>query len=701
MKFKCSRALLGIGLAGSLMAFDTPTNEFPKNDKLIILLLNRMIQSMHYDPQKINDDFSKKLFWSYIGKMDVEKKYFLQQDIEYLKKYELQLDDEINKEQQLSFLKAADSLMDIRIGQVSKFYGKAFEKPFIFTEKEVIQLDYSKVSYAKDIAELEKYWAKSAKYSTLMKLTDMMDLQKKTNEAAKSTAEMESEARAKVKKRYEKLFNSFENIPSKPTRFEMYANNIATIMDPHSSYMSPVSQRSLTERVSGTYCGIGLVLSEHDDYVKIEDIRTGGPAWKQGELKTSDLILKVGETGKELVDVSGYSINELVKLTRGAKGTSVTLMVKRFDNTIKLINVIRDELKQDNVFARSFVFNGKHKIGMIVLPEFYLNPQNPLGPGSSSYDMAREVQKLKEENVEGIIIDLRGNGGGSMRDVVNIAGLFIPEGPVVQVRTGDGKVQSMDDKNPEVAYDGPLAIMVNERSASASEILSACMQDYKRAVIVGSPNTFGKGTVQRVFDLKGALTANMNQQDEDLGGAKLTIQKFYRVNGSSTQLKGVTPDIILKDQYFSTAEKNEPFVMNWDEIAPTNYTAWRTPVNVELLQQKSKKRVAASQAFKLIDENIEQYKKRSLDKTVPLNMKAFMAAEKANSIQADKQNKLKELDPKLDMVNMKNDIAAMEGNTYWSDTNKSILKAYKSDHYIAETLNVIYDMINENAQTHK
>ncbi|POY36387.1 tail-specific protease [Solitalea longa] len=701
MKFKCSLALLGIGLAGSLMAFDTPTNEFPQNDKQIISLLNRMIRFMHYDPQKINDDFSKKLFWSYIGKLDVEKKYFLQQDIDYLKKYELQLDDEINNEQQLSFLKAADSLMDIRIGQVSKFYSKTFEKPFSFTEKEVLQLDYSKVSYAKDITELEKYWAKSAKYSTLMKLTDMMDLQKQTSEAAKSTVEMESEARAKVKKRYDKLFTSLANVLNKQTRFEIYANNIATIMDPHSAYMSPVSQRSWTERVSGTYFGIGLVLREQDDYVKIEDVRIGGPAWKQGELRASDLIMKVGETGKELVDVSGYSIEELVKLTRGAKGTSVTLMVKRSDNTIKSISVIRDELKQDNVFARSFVFNGKHKIGMIVLPEFYLNPKNPLGPGSSSYDMAKEVQKLKNENVEGIIIDLRGNGGGSMADVVNIAGLFIPEGPVVQVRTRDGKAQIVEDKNPEVAYDGPLAIMVNEMSASASEILSACMQDYKRAVIVGSPNTFGKGTVQRVFDLKGALLPNSNQDDTDLGATKLTIQKFYRVNGSSTQLKGVTPDIVLKDQYFNTAEKNEPFVMNWDEITPSNYTTWSNPVNVELLKEKSQKRVAANQAFKLIDENIELYKKKSLDKTVPLNMKAFMAAKKANSMQSDKQNKLKGLDPKLDMVNMKNDIAAMEGNTYWLDTNKDILKAYKSDHYIAETLNVIYDMINENAQTHK
>ncbi|UKJ08801.1 carboxy terminal-processing peptidase [Solitalea lacus] len=696
MNFKFSRVLLGIGLAGSLMAFDTPEkNEFPQNDKLIVSLLTRMIKFMHYDPQKINDDFSKKLFWSYIEKLDVEKKYFLQQDINYLKKYELQLDDEINNEQSLSFLKASDSLLDLRIAQVSKFYPTIFDKPFTFSENETMQLDYSKLNYAANVAELEKYWTKSAKYSTLMKVTENI------NSDAEPSAELEAEARAKVKKRYDKLFNNLSNTSNKMTRFEVYANAIAATMDPHSAYMSPMGQRGWNERLTGSYYGIGVVLREQDDYVKIENIITGGPAWKQGDLKAGDLILKVGEAGKEMVDVSGYSINEIRKYTRGAKGTAVTLMVKQLDNSIKTVTVVRDEMKQDNIFARSFVVNGNHKIGFIVLPEFYLNPKDPQGPGSSAYDMAKEIQKLKEEKVEGIIIDLRSNGGGSMSDVINIAGLFIPQGPIVQVRSRDGIAKNLVDNNPEVAYDGPLAIMVNEQSASASEILAGCMQDYKRAVIIGSPNTFGKGTVQRVFDLKGALPPqNTQENSSDLGAAKLTIQKFYRVNGSSTQQRGVTPDIILKDQYFDSAEKNQPCVMNWDEIPSTTYSTWSNPVNLELLKEKSKRRVEANPAFSIIERNIDMLKKRNKDKTIPLNLKSYLAMKKASGAEMDKLNKLKDLNLSLNIVNPKTDLSAMQNNTVWSDTNKGMLKVYKGDYYLSETINVLYDMIDAQNQKH-
>ncbi|SMO49640.1 carboxy terminal-processing peptidase [Solitalea koreensis] len=698
MKFRFISPFLIAGVAGSLMAFDTP-NEKPQDEKLIVSIVGKMIKVMHYDPQKIDDNFSKKLFWNYLEKLDGERKFFLQTDIDYLKKYELEVDDEIIGNKPLGFLNETDSIFDIRMAQSKQIYLKVIGKKFTFNNNDSIQLDYSKVNYAASAADIAKKWKQSLKYSTLIKISELMDSRKKAKAddpiAKETDTELQAKAIAKVKKKYDKYFVNLNNNLNEKARFEIFANTITTTMDPHSAYMSPISQRGWNEGMSGTYCGVGLLLKQEEDYVKVDGVVPGGPAWKQGGLKAGDVILRVGSKEQEMIDVADFSINEIIKLTRGVKGSTAIFTVKQLDGTIKTVSLIRDELKQEGTFAHSYIINGAHKIGMIVLPEFYINTKNPNGPGSSAYDVAQEVEKLKAEKVEGIVIDLRSNGGGSLKDVVNIAGLFIPEGPVVQVRSRDGKVQVLSDTNPDVAYDGPLAIMVNEGSASASEILAAAMQDYKRAIIIGSPSTYGKGTVQRMFDVNRFLP---QLQDKDLGAVKLTIQKFYRINGSSTQQKGVTPDIIIKDQFFDVAEKNEPSVLNWDEITSSTYSTWNKPLNLDVIRKNSAKRIAVDSAFNLMEQKISLLKKQKDNKVFSLNLQAFKSKREADFKEWDKVNKLKDEKPFLDVLNLKTDEAKLINNKISADRNEQLLKIYKIDHYLGETVQVMNEMINANTQ---
>jgi carboxyl-terminal processing protease len=288
--------------------------------------------------------------------------------------------------------------------------------------------------------------------------------------------------------------------------------------------------------MSGRFFGIGASLRDDDGNIKIATLLTGSPAWKSQQVQVGDIIQKVGQADKEPIDLTGYLVEDAVKLIRGTKGTEVRLTLKKADGTVKVVSLIRDEIVQDETFARSAVVNTTQgKIGYIFLPEFYADFDNPQG-NRSYIDVAKEVTKLKEQKVDGIIIDLRNNGGGSLYDVVQMAGLFIEEGPIVQVKDREGKAQILRDKDKSVLYDGPLAVMVNELSASASEIFAAAIQDYKRGVIIGSTSTYGKGTVQRNIGLDKSL--GFLQTENDLGTIKLTLQKFYRINGGSTQLKG-------------------------------------------------------------------------------------------------------------------------------------------------------------------
>lgn len=702
MRLKFIIPIVVIGAAAVVFTFeafkknDTP----PEKQDAIVVLVGQILKNGHYDPKNIDDNFSREVYHKYLDDLDKERKFFLQSDIDYLSKYETEIDNEINGTQPLDFLKDADSIYQERFLSAEKIYPKILSKPFNFDLHDSIQLDRSKSPYASNQQELYQVWYNMLKYRTLDKLVELEDSRKSAPDTAaikkESDAQLQTDARNQVKRIYDLFFDRMKTHYTEKERFNDFVNAITGSMDPHTDYMAPTDKRYFDEQMSGTFYGIGALLRQDDDKVKIESIVSGGPAWKQGQIKAGDIILKVGQGDNEPVDLTGYTTEDAVKLIRGAKGTVVKLTVKHIDGTTQIIPIVRGEVKIEETFAHSYIINGPHKLGIIVLPEFYFNQRGTTGPGSSAYDVAKEVQKLKDAHVQGIILDLRYNGGGSLGDAVDMAGLFVPQGPVVQVRSRSGDVEVLKSHNDQVEYSGPLAIMVNEYSASASEILTAAMQDYKRAVIIGSPSTYGKGTVQRMFELDDFLSPNARKELGDLGAIKLTIQKFYRINGGSTQLKGVTPDIVLKDPYYDVAEREDTDALPWDNIPKASYALWNHPVDVSYLQQRSENRIEKNEAFKLIDQNLQALKRVNNEKKLPLNLAAFKALQKYNDDQMKQIDKVKDVLKPLDVTNLASDDSSIHSDSLMAGRNREVLKAFREDPYLDETVHVVDDMIQHN-----
>jgi carboxyl-terminal processing protease len=478
-----------------------------------------------------------------------------------------------------------------------------------------------------------------------------------------------------------------------------YLNAITAVYDPHTSYYEPIDKENFDIRMSGKLEGIGARLQSDDEYTKITSIVVGGPAWKQGDLEENDLITAVAQEGEDAVDINGMTINEVVQLIRGKKGTKVILTVKKVNGSSQKITIERDVVITSEGFAKSLMMKTDEgeKVGYIRLPSFYADFQDRNGRRCAK-DVATEVEKLKAQNVEGIVIDLRNNGGGSLRDVVKMSGLFVEDGPMVQVKSRDRKPEVLEDTDSSVLWDGHLIIMVNNFSASASEILAAALQDYERAVIVGSP-TFGKGTVQRFFDLDRAISGN--SQVKPLGQVKLTTQKFYRVNGGSTQLKGVTPDIILPDnyKYIETGEKENEYPLKWTEIAPveTQQNVYDVSRNLDKLKAQSATRIKANAVFSKIDENAKRLKTQRDDTDYPLGLEAYNAEEDAMEEIAKSFEDMFEDEVNMSVENLKVDLPAFEADESKAARNEDFVKNIKKDVYLEEVLNIMDDMIEVNA----
>jgi carboxyl-terminal processing protease len=475
-------------------------------------------------------------------------------------------------------------------------------------------------------------------------------------------------------------------------RFNIYVNTITETMDPHTTFFPPVEKRYFDEQMSGRFFGIGASLRDEDGQIKIGTLLTGSPAWKSGEIQVGDAIMKVGEGAKEPVDLTGYLVEDAVKLIRGKKGTEVKLTLKKTDGTIKVVTLVRDEIVQDETFARSaIVKEGNSKIGYIFLPEFYADFDNPKG-NRSYIDVAKEVVKLKEEKVDGIIIDLRNNGGGSLYDVVQMAGLFIEEGPIVQVKDRDGKPQILRDKDRSVLYDGPLAVMVNELSASASEIFAAAIQDYKRGVVIGSTSTYGKGTVQRNIGLDKMF--GMLESNNELGTIKLTLQKFYRINGGSTQLRGVTSDVVVPDvfEYSKIREKDNPDALPWDEIRKAEYTPWKDYGEVDEARRRSEQRIKSSAAFNMIRTNAEWLAKQN-DRQYSLQLEKYRQEQKQIRQAVKQIDSLNKLPQELAVETPSQDANKFGNDTAKSERYKQWLNNLKKDIYLDEAVKVMNDMI--------
>jgi carboxyl-terminal processing protease len=686
-------------VAGSFLAFQTMgthTKNPPSKYEQILKLVGDVLTQGHYSPQDINDDFSKKIFSKFMNDLDPEKNIYLQEDLDLLKKkYETRIDEEI-KGAPVEFFLTAGKTFNTRMEAAAAICTELLSKPFDFTIDEEVLLDGEKLKYAANSAEIKERWRKKLKYMTLERYSDLLDVREKNKGkegfVVKTDTELEKDAREKTKKVIDRLFERFRFKFTDDDKFNVFVNAITTTMDPHTEFFPPVDKRYFDEEMSGRFFGIGASLQYDEGNIKVSSILTGSPAWKSGELQQGDVIQKVGQGKEEPIDLTGFVVTDAVKLIRGKKGTEVRLTVKKTDGTLKVVSLIRDQIVQDETFARSaIVKNANSKVGYIFLPEFYADFENPNGNRSFT-DVAKEVTKLKEEKVDGIVIDLRNNGGGSLYDVVQMVGLFIDEGPIVQVKDRDNKPSILKDKDRSVLYSGPLAVMVNEFSASASEIFAAAIQDYGRGVIIGSTSTYGKGTVQRNIGLDQVFASS----DSDLGTVKLTLQKFYRVNGGSTQLKGVTSDIVVPDQleYLKVREKDDADALPWDEINKSPYASWNAGYDLKTIQQLANQRLDKDPSFRLIKENTDWLAQQN-DKRFSLQLDKYRKEQKAirtTFAQNDELIKLKE----------ENNVTALpnEVNRWANDQNKQDrfnqwLKNLRKDIYLDQAVRVVNDIIGQ------
>lgn len=658
-----------------------------------------LLEEGHFRPHKIDDAFSKEVLTKFLKDLDGDKNYFSQADIDAFNKYGNKIDDEIHGSPLESFY-AINDVYTKRVNEVSQLYEDYLAKPFTFTKDEDLERDADKLAYPKNIADRNDRWRKQLKLLVLEKYVLAQEEREKNKGkkdfVAKADSTLEREAREQVGKQFDRFFTTKKNRETLDANFSIFVNAITGAMDPHTDYMPPLDLRTFKEAMKGSFFGIGAQLKEDDGKIKIGTLVSGGPAWKSGELKENDEIIKVAQGAEEPVDVTGYSVTDAVKLIRGsAKGSEVRLTLKRADGTIKVVSLLRDDIKLEDTFARSAIINGPHKIGYIYLPEFYADFDKPNGARSAK-DVAKEVEKLKNEKVEGIVLDLRGNGGGSLYDVVEIAGLFIDEGPVVQVKGRGDKSQVLKDKNKGVLYDGPLAVLVDETSASASEIFAAAIQDYKRGIIVGSTSTYGKGTVQRNIPLNPENEIQLfgSSAKEDLGTVKLTLQKFYRINGDATQLRGVVPDVILPDRYdfLKIREKDNPYSLKWDETGKADYAPWSSSSTDAYFIASANEEVNKSNTFGKIKANV-QWLEKNLDKTFSLNINKYKQ-EKQKLVDINKQmDDLYKLPVPMKVINLPADTAEINSATDKADNNNKWIKAVSSDIFIDETVKIIGKMI--------
>ena len=544
--------LVALVVCSALVCGALVINSQSEKDQSLVAIIMQGLASYHFQPQNVNDDFSKKVFSEHVDHLDHYKRFLLESDVKTLRKYEISIDDEINASR-FEFFESATKIIDQRVDEAEAYYKKILSKPFDLNIHETLEVDAEKLDFAKNKKELIERWRLNLKYAVIDKLYLLEQDQEKKKErndsdfVEKSFSELEAEARDKVEKSHDLWFKRLHQL-DKDDRLAGYLNTVTSMFDPHTNFYPPKDKDNFDIALSGRLEGIGATLQEKDGYIKVSQIVPGSASWKQGELEAGDVILKVGQGELEAVDIVDMPLDDAVMLIRGPKGTEVRLTVEKIDGSSTIIPIIRDIVILEETYAKSLLLESEkegEKIGYIKLPKFYAD-FNGTGGRSCADDVEKEVAKLKAEGAKGLVIDLRNNGGGSLHDVVQMAGLFIEMGPIVQIKGREGAPYIMSDLDPRVQFDGPMVIMVNSLSASASEILAAAMQDYGRAVIIGSASTYGKGTVQRFIELDAFLPESMKNLSP-LGSMKLTIQKFYRVDGGATQLKGVIPDIVLPE----------------------------------------------------------------------------------------------------------------------------------------------------------
>ena len=599
-----------------LFGFSFSENKFsdPNKEKLLIEVVKYVVEKGHYSTLDINDDISEKIYNTYLEQLDAQKRFFLQSDIRQFEKYKLKLDDQL-KDQDLTFFNLVYETSRKRINEVKNYYEEIMSNSFDFSSNEDINLDFENKSYARNSNEIKNRWRKQLKYSTLdiisLKLGDSIKvIDNKTR----------NESMTLIRKNTDDFFDYVEEM-DRDDWFANYINAFLNQLDPHTVYFNPEDKDRFDTNISGKFDGIGARLQKTEGTVKIVDIIVGGPIWKDKLLDVGDIILKVAQENQDPVNIIGMKLDDAIKLIKGPADSFVTLTVKKISGEIKDVLIKRGVVELEELYAKSTLINkGDKNYGYISLPKFYIDFSDRKSRNSAN-DVKNEIIKLKNNGISGLILDLRNNGGGALQTVVDMTGLFIERGPIVQVKSTGNRKQILYDKDPQVVWDGPLVILMNKMSASASEILAGALQDYNRAVIIGNEKSFGKGTVQNVIDLNRFIS----NSSYDLGALKITTDKFYRINGESVQLEGVKSDIVIPDsyKYIFNGEKDEKNPLQWDKITPANFDKWAKRDYLNKISSENQSRIDNDDYYSLINDRAQWLKDQQSNKTISLNFNSY------------------------------------------------------------------------------
>ena len=664
------------------------------NEPLLIRLTDAMSEQ-HYAPLKLDDKFSEMVYQNMLNNLDDDKHFFTVADINKLSVFKKSIDDQI-KLGRYDFLDSAWAILMSRLNVLEPLIEKELSSPLNYKSSQSYLLENKVTKYKPNLEALKADWKNWLQFQTIDRLYRKIEDQENVKQKKDSTIvkvlpfdTLELKARTETLKFCKDWFKRWRKMDQKD-KLSLYANCITEVYDPHSNYFPPEEKANFDISMTGKLEGIGATLTEKDGYVKVERIVPGSASARQGELKAGDLILKVAQGKADPVDVVDMKLDDAIQLIRGKKGTEVRLTVKKPDGSIHIIPIIREVVVIDESYARSAIVNFRGKrFGLIQLPSFYADFAAQGRGRHSSEDIRLELEKLNQEKVDGIVMDLRNNGGGSLADAIDMGGLFIKEGPIVQVKDPSQRIQQAPDPDPEIQYAGPLVILTNTYSASASEILAAALQDYKRAIIVGTNTTFGKGTVQTMMPLQGGKSALFPR---GYGEVKVTIQKFYRINGGTTQLMGVIPDVILPDIYdgIEQGEKEMDYHLSFDKIPAAKYTLFSNPARAAIIKDAIL-RTQKNEYFNLIKKRATDLAKLRKSYNYSLSLEGYKAQQKALKEQEKsfKDYKYKNVIDtvmalKMDIDEVKNDEVKKAQRLDW-------VKRYMKDAQLDESIQILYD----------
>ncbi len=672
-------------------------------DKLLIEIISYVIDKGHYNPKEMNDQFSENVYKSFLDGLDGQHRFFLKNDINNFSRFKSEIDNEL-KSSNINFFDVTYEKLMLRISQVKEFYPILLEKPFDFSIKESTSLNYKSLPYANNLDQLKVLWRKRLKLSTLSRFVvkkeeEQAKLKSDPSYLIKSDMVLEEESRMLTFENIENYFELVDDLDRKDW-FNLYLNSIVMEFDPHTYYFAPDDKEAFDTNMSGKYEGIGARLQKKNQQVTIVEVLSGGPVWRNNLLQVGDIILMVAQPNEEPVEISGMRLGDAIKLIKGPKGTFVTLTVKRVKGNIEEVEIRRDEIIIEESYAKSAIIKKNNKkYGLIELPKFYVNFKD-YNERNAASDVKKTLIEFNNEFVDGVILDLRNNGGGSLKTVVDMTGYFIEKGPIVQVKSTGGRKEVLSDNDSSLIWDGPLVILVNEFSASASEILAAALQDYRRAIVLGSNQTYGKGTVQNIVDLNRVLAANSYG---DLGALKITTDKFYRINGGSTQLEGVKSDIVFPSLYNSVniGEKDQSNPLSWDRISPAYYSSWEDKIPYNYIISKSKNRLDNNPLIRLIIEQAEWIKHKQDDYDYPLDYKSYLDERESDKTISERFDVLDNYDSGLSIIWLPDPIQTKGSKQDYIIKKDRWVKGLKKDMYLDEAINILTDISSNNSISSK